>query len=73
MGGTAGDRTRPFPCSIRRMDAARRRRVGEFAVVFLAAGFAEAVRALGLAGNVLVYLFASSAVVLVLWLFLLAG
>ncbi|MDX6537524.1 MAG: hypothetical protein QOD37_1865 [Gaiellales bacterium] len=55
------------------MDAARRRRVGEFAVVFLAAGFAEAVRALGLAGNVLLYLFASSAVVLVLWLFLLAG
>jgi hypothetical protein len=47
--------------------------VGEAAVVFMAAGFAEAVRALGLAGTVLLYAFASSAVVLVLWLFLLAG
>jgi hypothetical protein len=47
--------------------------VGEAAVVFLAAGFAEAVRALGWTGTALLYVFASSAVVLVFWLFLLAG
>ena len=55
------------------MGEARRARVGEGAVVFLAAGFAEAVRALGWAGPVLLYGFASSAVALVFWLFLVAG
>jgi hypothetical protein len=47
--------------------------MGEAAVVFLAAGFAEAVRALGWAGTALLYAFAASAVALVSWLFLLAG
>jgi hypothetical protein len=47
--------------------------VGELAVVVLAAGFAEAVRALGWAGSALLYTFAASAVVLVSWLFALSG
>ena len=51
----------------------RRKRVGEMAVVFFAAGLAEAVRALGWAGSLLLYAFASSAVVLICWLFVLAG
>jgi hypothetical protein len=55
------------------MRAAGRRRVGESAVVLLAAGFAEAVRALGWAGSAMLYAFASSAVALVLWLFVYAG
>ena len=55
------------------MEAGRRVRVGEPAVLFLAAGFAEAVRALGCAGIALLYGFAASAIVLVCWLFLLAG
>jgi hypothetical protein len=55
------------------MQAARHRRVGEAAVVFLAAGFAEAVRALGWAGSLMLWAFASSAVALVFWLFVLAG
>ena len=36
-------------------------------------GFAEAVRALGWAGSVLLYAFSLSAIVLVFWLFVLAG
>ena len=55
------------------MDVARPKRMGELALVVLAAGFAESVRALGWAGSALLYVFASSAVALVLWLFLFAG
>jgi hypothetical protein len=43
------------------------------AVVVLAAGFAEAVRALGWAGSVLLYAFSLSAIALVFWLFVLAA
>lgn len=56
-----------------RMDATRPKRAGELAVVVLAAGFAEAVRALGWAGSALLYVFSLSAIVLVFWLFVLAG
>ena len=56
------------------MKAERRRRgAGEVAVVVLAAGFAEAVRAFGCAASMVMYAFAASAVVLVFWLFVLAG
>jgi hypothetical protein len=55
------------------MDVARRRRMGELALLVVAAGFAESVRALGWAGSVLLYVFASSAVALLFWLFLFAG
>jgi hypothetical protein len=55
------------------MDATRPRRAGELAVVVLAAGFAEAVRALGWAGSVLLYAFSLSAIALVFWLFVLAA
>jgi hypothetical protein len=47
--------------------------VGEIAVVVCAAGFAEAVRALGWASSLVLYAFALSAVVLIAWLFVLAG
>ena len=60
-------------CTIRRMEVARRRRMGELALLVVAAGFAESVRALGWAGSVLLYVFASSAVALLFWLFLFAG
>jgi hypothetical protein len=50
-----------------------RRRAGEFAFVFLAAGLAEAVRALGWAASFVLYALALSAVTLVFWLFVLAG
>jgi hypothetical protein len=55
------------------MEAIRRRRAGELAVVVLAAGFAEALRALGWASSAVMYTFALSAVVLVFWLFAFAG
>ena len=55
------------------MQAGRRRRTGEVAFLFLAAGLAEAVRALGWAASFVLYGFALSAVMLVFWLFLLAG
>ena len=42
-------------------------------MVFFAAGLAEAVRALGWAGSLLLYTFALSAVVLISWLFVLTG
>jgi hypothetical protein len=61
------------PCIIWRVHVARRRRVGEIAVVVFAAGLAEAVRALGWAGSLVLYAFALSAVALVFWLFVLAG
>jgi hypothetical protein len=41
--------------------------------VFLAAGFAEAVRALGWVSSAMLYAFATSAAALVFWLFVLAG
>jgi hypothetical protein len=47
--------------------------VGELAVVVCAAGFAEAVRALGWASSLVLYAFAASGVALVFWLFVLAG
>jgi hypothetical protein len=55
------------------MVVVRRRRVGELAVTVIAAGFAEAVRALGTAGSAVMYAFALTAVVLVFWLFGFAG
>jgi hypothetical protein len=55
------------------MAVARRRRAGETAFVYLAAGLAEAVRALGWATSFVLYAFALSAVTLVFWLFVLAG
>jgi hypothetical protein len=55
------------------MRTARRRRRGEAAFLFLAAGPAEAVRALGWASSFVLYAFALSAVTLVFWLFVLAG
>jgi hypothetical protein len=48
-------------------------RLGEAAVLFLAAGFSEAVRAFGWVSSAVLYAFALSAVALVFWLFLLAG
>jgi hypothetical protein len=50
-----------------------RRRSGEAAFASLAAGLAEAVRALGWAASFLLYALAVSAVTLVFWLFVLAG
>jgi hypothetical protein len=55
------------------MRAERRRRPGEVAFLFLAAGLAEAVRALGWTATFVLYAFALSAVALVLWLFAFAG
>jgi hypothetical protein len=55
------------------MTTGRRRRSGEVAFLFLAAGLAEAVRALGWASSFVLYAFALSAVTLVFWLFVLAG
>jgi hypothetical protein len=52
---------------------AGRRHSGEVAFLFLAAGLAEAVRALGWAASFVLYAFALSAVTLVFWLFVLAG
>ena len=55
------------------MTAVERRRPGEVAFLFLAAGLAAAVRALGWAASFVLYAFALSAVTLVLWLFAFAG
>jgi hypothetical protein len=55
------------------MTTAERTRPGEVAFLFLAAGLAEAVRALGWAASFVLYAFALSAVTLVLWLFAFAG
>jgi hypothetical protein len=55
------------------MQATRRIRTGEVAFLFLAAGLAEAVRALGWAASFVLYGFALGAVMLVFWLFVLAG
>jgi hypothetical protein len=55
------------------MAAVQRRRPGEAAFLLLAAGLAEAVRALGWTASLVLYAFALSAVILVLWLFLFAG
>jgi hypothetical protein len=55
------------------METAQRRRPGEVAFLFLAAGLAEAVRALGWAASFVLYAFALSAVTLVFWLFAFAG
>ena len=56
-----------------RMGVTRPRRPGEVAVLLLAAGLAEAVRALGRVGSAVLYAFALSGVALVFWLFVLAG
>jgi hypothetical protein len=55
------------------MAVVRHRRAGEVAFTFLAAGLAEAVRALGWAASFVLYAMALSAVTLVFWLFVLAG
>jgi hypothetical protein len=55
------------------MRAERRRSHGEVAFLFLAAGLAEAVRALGWTATFVLYAFALSAVTLVFWLFAFAG
>jgi hypothetical protein len=54
-------------------DVVQRRGMGEAAVVLLAAGLDEAVRAFGWLATAVLYAFAASAVVLVFWLFVLAG
>jgi hypothetical protein len=55
------------------MHVAQRRQVGEVAVMVIAAGFAEALRAFGWASSAVMYAFALSAVVVVFWLFAFAG
>lgn len=55
------------------MAVAPHRRAGEAAFLFIAAGLAEAVRALGWATSLVLYAFALTAVTLVFWLFVLAG
>jgi hypothetical protein len=52
---------------------ARPRSPGEVALVVLAAGLDEAVRAVGWFASAVLYAFAASAIVIVFWLFVLAG
>jgi hypothetical protein len=47
--------------------------MGDAAVVLLAAGLDEAVRAFGWLATAVLYAFAASAVIIVFWLFVLAG
>jgi hypothetical protein len=49
------------------------RRAGEVAVVLLAASLDQAVRAVGWVASTVLYVFAASTVVIVFWLFVLAG
>jgi hypothetical protein len=53
--------------------ATRRTRAGEVAIVLLGASLAGAVRALGSTATAVMYAFAASSIVLVVWLFLFAG
>ena len=54
-------------------DRVPRRSMGDAAVVLLAAGLDEAVRAFGWLATAVLYAFAASAVIIVFWHFVLAG